>query len=633
MDFRTLCTNVNINSAGPSDLQRFSWRYASVIVIAAVAVYWNSFGGPFVFDDLSSIPENPTIRRLWPLSEVLSPPSGTTVEGRPLVNLTLAINYALGGTNVFGYHAVNLAIHILTALTLFGVIRRTLNNGPETTQFSIKIALASTLIWLVHPLQTESVTYIIQRAESLMALFYLLTIYCVIRAPPVSRDAERSAEAAPQSAPLRVAANRWYVLAIVVCACGMATKEVMVTAPLVVLLYDRAFLAGSFREAWRCRRGLYLGLAGTWLILAWLVIGAGGRSGSAGFGAGMSPLDYALTQFGAIVRYLQLSFWPQPLVFDYGTALATTPGEIVPPALIVVALVSASLFAWRRSPPVGFLMIVFFLILAPSSSIVPVATETAAEHRVYLPLASISILVVIATRRVVTKLTLPASVPQLALFVVVFALSTTTFQRNRDYATAFSLWSDTVRKRPDNPRAHLNLGVAMLDAKLFADALREFTTAIELKSDYSDAWNNRGHAHRLQQNYEHALHDFDRAIELNPKYAIAFYNRGGTFAEMQESERAIADFERAIELNPTFVAAITDRGVMHSQLKQFGRADEDFSKAIELQPDYAAAWYNRALSRVASGQYDRARDDLRRFEELGGVPDPALVRLLNTTSN
>ena len=197
---------------------------------------------------------------------MLCPPShGETVSGRPVLNLSLALNYAVSGCDVRGYHVTNLAIHLAAALLLFGIVRRTLprfrgcGGGQQLArlQLATPLALAIALLWAVHPLQTESVTYIVQRAESLMGLFYLLTLYCFLRGAGSAR------------------AIFWYAGSVLACLLGMATKEVMVSAPLVVLLYDRTFLAGSFREAWRRRWAYYLALAATWLLLAWLVAQTG----------------------------------------------------------------------------------------------------------------------------------------------------------------------------------------------------------------------------------------------------------------------------------------------------------------------------------------------------------------------
>jgi hypothetical protein len=209
------------------------------IVLAAVVVYGNSLSGSFVFDDVPSIAANPTIRALWPLTGPLSPPvaGGVTVGGRPLLNLSFALNYALGGMAVGGYHAINLVLHALAGLVLFGLARRTLLQAGLGVRFakdSTSLATALALLWTVHPLQTESVTYTVQRAEALCGLLYLLTLYAFVRGTTTS-------------------ANPWLWLSVATCFLGMASKEVMVSAPLMVLLYDRTFVAGSWGEAWRRR--------------------------------------------------------------------------------------------------------------------------------------------------------------------------------------------------------------------------------------------------------------------------------------------------------------------------------------------------------------------------------------------
>ncbi len=303
---------------------------AGVIAAAAIAAYSQTFSVPFHFDDQFAIAENATIRH-W--STALWPPPNTTASGRPMLNLSLALNYALSGQAVWSYHALNLVIHVLAGLTLFAVVRRTL--APQVAApAAARIAFAAALLWSLHPLQTEAVTYLVQRAESMMGLFYLLTLYCYLRA------------AAARSAGRRV----WGALAIGSCLLGMATKEVMVSAPLIVLFYDRTFLAGSFREAVRRRGWLLAGLAATWTLLPFLVLATQGRSGTSGFGSGISFARYGLTQFPAIGHYLRLSFWPHPLVFDYGTRWVAGLAAVWPSALIVSGLIGATAWAGRKDP-------------------------------------------------------------------------------------------------------------------------------------------------------------------------------------------------------------------------------------------------------------------------------------------
>jgi len=232
------------------------------------------------------------------------------------------------------------------------------------------LALAAALLWTLHPLQTECVTYLSQRAETLMGLFYLLTLYAVIRGSQ-----------GPWSAV-------WYAVAAAACLLGMASKEIMASAPLCVLLYDRAFLAGSWRAAWRRRWKLYLALGGTWLYLGYLILTAHGRGGTVGFGLPITPWQHLRNQFVAICLYLRLAVWPHPLVLDYLGFWVHRFGEAAPYAVVVAGLLAATLAALWRRPKVGFLGAWFFLVLAPSSSVFPLV-ETVAEHRMYLPLAAL----------------------------------------------------------------------------------------------------------------------------------------------------------------------------------------------------------------------------------------------------
>jgi hypothetical protein len=283
---------------------------------------------------------------------------------------------------VWGYHLSNLTIHILAALVLFGVVRQTLVSERLREQFgraATGLSLTVALIWTVHPLQTESVTYIIQRTESLMGLFLLLTLYCAIR----SFDSPRP--------------RRWQVAAVLACALGMGSKEVMIGAPILVLLYDWIFVGSSFREIWRRRWALYAGLAATWVLLALLV--ATGQARQAVISASFAQLGssaYAKTQCGVILYYLRLSLWPHPLVVDYNDwPIAKTAMDFVPWAVVLGAMLCATLVAlWRRSW-LGFPGAWFLIILAPSSSLIPIISEPAAERRMYLPLAAVVVLITV----------------------------------------------------------------------------------------------------------------------------------------------------------------------------------------------------------------------------------------------
>jgi protein O-mannosyl-transferase len=279
----TIPAESTFDPAPPAPKSRARWLAIAALIVGALAAYHNTLSLPFVFDDQIVVVDNTTIRDLRAWRDVLrAPHDGSGAAGRPMLNLTFALNYAWGGLDVRGYHVVNLLLHTSSALLLFALVRRTLQLPRLNSRYgphALPLALAVALLWELHPLNTESVTCISQRTELLVAFFYLLTLLALVR----------SAEG-----PAR---NRWQVLAVASCLIGMASKEVMATMPLVALLFDRTFIAGTFREAWRQRRPLYLGLMGTWLLLGALVLGMGGSRGvAAGFGLGVTPWSYALKQ-------------------------------------------------------------------------------------------------------------------------------------------------------------------------------------------------------------------------------------------------------------------------------------------------------------------------------------------------
>ncbi len=472
-----------------------------LLVLAGAAAYLNTFRVPFLFDDLKWIVSNPTLRKPWPPGDVLWPRQpGLNVAGRPVVSLSLALNYAAGGLDPRGYHAVNLLIHLAAGLLLFGIVRRTLNEPPEAPW----MALAAAGIWLLHPLQTESVTYVIQRTESLMGLLYLLTLYAALR--------------------------DWKVLAVLACALGMATKEVMVTAPLAVLLWDRAYRAGSFREAWARRRGLYLGLGATWGVLAACLAG-GTTTQQAGFGfQEIGPLDYARTQCGVILHYLRLAAWPNPLVFDYfGWPVARDLKDWLPQGLALLALLVPTLWALRRNHALGFPAFFFFLALAPTSSVMPIR-DLVFEHRLYLPLAGLAVLAVLGAKALARRAGVGGPALGLVLLAAAAGLGAATFLRNRDYRNALAIWYDTLHKRPLNPRARCIAGSLLLraDPDLSIAFSRE---AIRLKPDYALAYNNLGNALAWKNDLDGALAAVEEALRLDPDNQVIRTNRRVIMAE------------------------------------------------------------------------------------------------------
>jgi tetratricopeptide (TPR) repeat protein len=576
-----------------------------LVVAAGVVAYSNSFRGVFVLDDRDSIEDNPTVHHLWPLGQVLSPPrrGGITVEGRPLINLSLAINYAFSGDNPWGYHAVNLAIHLLAGLTLLGIVRRTLlQPGPIRSGPGLRerfgdaadgLALATALIWTVHPLQTESVTYIVQRAESIMGLFYLLTLYCFIRGSGSHRP------------------GLWYGLSWTACALGMASKEVMVSAPLVVLFYDRAFIAGSFREAWNRRWLVYLALASTWVLLGYLLVSAGSFMNNAENVAVSLHVpwwqyalsaQYALTQPGVILHYLRLALWPDPLCFDYGGQFGWPAAQSVRdaflPLIVVVALLAATLWACWRRPALGFLGIWFFIILAPTSSVLPVA-DRVFEHRMYLSLAAVVTLVTVGGfevgRRVLgARGTSGRIVAGSAVGLVTLGLAALTIRRNEVYRSELVLWQDTIAKCPNNPRAHNNLGLALFEAGRIQEAVVQYEQALRINPESAEAHNNLAFALFKLGRVPEALDHFQQAIRVKPNYAEAHYNLGLALSEIGRYPEAIGQYQEVLRSYPDHAPAHNNLGVSLLKRGDIPQAIQHYEAALRINPEYTSAQNNLA---------------------------------------
>jgi tetratricopeptide (TPR) repeat protein len=587
MDQRTpMSRSVSAPAVLPAPARGQLAKAAGLIALVSLLAYHNCFTVPFIYDDIPAILDNPTIRHLWPPWVPFSwPPGDTTVGSRPVANFTFAVNYALSGTQVWSYHALNLLIHILGALVLLGIVRRTLIRPVLAERFgqdSMPLAFAIASLWALHPLQTESVTYIVQRVESLMGLFYLLTVYCFIRSVGSPR-------------PLR-----WQSCAVASCLIGMATKEVMATAPLMVLLYDRTFVAGTFQKAWQQRRGFYLLLAATWLPLAALVSGTGwNRRGSAGFEAGVAPAAYWLTQVEAVTRYIGLSLWPRPLVFEYGPFRPRGLGEIAPYALLSLPLGLATIVALRSRPVLGFVGAWFLVILAPSS-VVPVATQTMAEHRMYLPLAAVAAAValgvyVIAGRR---------SLGLLGAMALILAFATG--MRNEDYRSGLTLWSDTVAKRPDNPNARNNLGLELFRAGRAEEAIAQYEAAIALQPAYPGALSNLGNALDRIGRTPEAIQAYEKAVALEPNFAAAHYNLAKALDRSGRISDAIEQYRETIRIKPDFSDVYVDMG---DDLSQSGSVDEavrQYTAALGHKPDNARAHFGLGNAMVREGQIPEA---------------------------
>lgn len=548
------------------------WMTAAGLVAAALVAYAGSFSVPFVLDDFRWIVENPGLgdwAAVW---------ARLSLDNRPLVMLSLGVNYALGGLDVRGYHVFNFAVHAVAGLLLFGIVRRVfgrMNRRWPQPLPSSWLAFSVALIWLIHPLQTQSVTYVIQRCESLMGMFFFLCLYAVVRASEARR------------------AWPWHVVAVAACVLGLGCKEVMVAAPVVALLLDRALLASSWREVFR-RRGLVHALLFA-AAAALLVAMASKMSGyaSAGFGCVVvTPVEYLRTQPAVILHYLRLAFWPRPLCLDYAWPVADAPREIYPAAAAVIAMLVASVAAFRYSAGLGFLGLSFFIVLAPSSSIIPIA-DLAFEHRMYVPLAAVVTLTVLTLHRLGRACLRDPSARRLAgaggLGAVALLLALLTWERNRDYGDPVRLWSKVLRIAPHNPRAHFSLGQAYRIAGDVDAARRCYERCLRLDGDFARAHGALGHMLLSEGSLQAAAEHLRRAVELKPDYLHALVNYGNLLARQNRFGEAVAYFRRALNLAPTNALVHLNLGTALLKSGRPEAAVSSYRQALRQDPKLVGA--------------------------------------------
>ena len=427
-------------------------RAAIGIAVLTIVAYLNSFGGDFVFDDVPEIALNPAMERLFPPWEAMF--RGQKAPARPLPYLSFAIDTHLWGRSPVGYHITNLVVHVVASLALFDLARLTLLSPRLRDRWgsrAVPLALVIASLWAVHPLQTQAVTYVYQRIESMAGMFCLVSLWAFARA-----------EAANWS-------WRWLTGSVAACAAAMASKENAVVLPLLVLSYDWFFTAAPdsrtwWTDVWR-RRRFYAAMASTWLILAAVLASQAGEYQEFGT-AKRSPVTYALTQPGVIMHYLRLSFWPVGQCLDYSgwTAVETPTLAELPAYVAIAAIVMLTAFGTLHRHPAAWLGVFFLMALAPTSSVMPVEAFVN-EHRMYLPLAAVVAAVVFgvaeAGRRMASRRAgQPAETDgrfmrtaAIAAGIVTVMLVLMTHARNRLYFSAAAIWNDVLDHDPGNYRA------------------------------------------------------------------------------------------------------------------------------------------------------------------------------------
>ncbi len=594
-------------------------RRTQMLLIAAAGcvAYHNSFGGVFLLDDDLWIVSNPDLRVLWPPTVAM----GESL--RPLAFYSFAVNVAISGTEAWSYHVVNLALHVTTALATFGLVRRALRL-PRVGMGGTRpdgIALAVALLWVVHPLNTQAVVYIVQRAELMMGLAYVLTLYAFVRSVETGDRGVR---------------RRWSVVAVLAFYAGLGCKEVIVTAPLVVLLFDALAVTGTFRDTLRRRWPLYVALFAPFVLgpLWWWITNPDRSVLLTPNEHAPGHFDYITAQGAVILGYLRLVVWPVDQSFDHAWSPAHHSTALLPSAVVIgAALVASIVGVWRKSV-LAWLGLTLFLVLAPSSGLVPLS-DFFVEHRMYLPLLPCVVAVVLGldalSTHVVTVPETRRAVVLSLLVAVTAALTAASVRRNALYESRVGMWTDVVAKSPHNVRAQFNLGLSLLDAggsDLEQRALERFLTVVELNPEHGEAHTNvgtilyrRGEIERAERHYRAALGGASERFVFHNNHGTALMELGRPADAVEAFERALDQLSREPEQEAEEPRLRNNLGVCRAHLDQAHSAIPHFERAVELDPTLAEAWANLVRTLAGDGRLADAEDAARR----ACVADPGMT--------
>lgn len=553
----------------------------TVILIAVVAFfsYSNTFRAGFNFDDIDGILINTLVKSnntgFWDI--MLS-------SRRAIGQLSFVMNYRIGGTNVFGYHLVNLLIHVLTASLLYRLVLVTCeaaHAAPTTTRGDFPtaafrdqdIAVFSALLFVAHPIQTQAVTYIVQRFTSLCTLFYLATILCYALARRTAE--EYSIENGSKQ--LRV----WgYITASLVCAIlAVMTKEIAFTLPIMVLIYEFMF----FRTHLQQRMKYLLFPVAVPISLACLMIfrtlqdtGMQGLHELTKIQTNISRIDYLFTQFRVIMTYIRLIFFPvnQNIDYDYPIYTAFT-GEVALSALALGMLILTALWLWIRSNGLqsatdapylrlmAFGIIWFFVTLSIESSLIPIV-DVIFEHRLYLPSVGALIAITAAVMFVAERFAASRNIVMLTLVATILILAIATFRRNAVWADELTLWQDAYLKAPRKVRVINNYAAALTVRGNGAIALPLLIKAIEISPGYFASWNNLprafGQIPLLRGHYWKGFEMVGPDGDVNPAmvtkwYSNALNNLGLAYQLQNNAPKAFDSYRKSLEVNPSFSLA------------------------------------------------------------------------------
>lgn len=606
-------------------------RRILTILLLGVLAYSNTLESPFVYDDGESILHNPVIQDISNFS-----PGGPGYESYPrrwIGYFTFAVNYHFGGLNVSGYHFFNLTIHLITGLLAYSFVSLTFRTpymtGSRLSSQAPMIGLLAALFFVIHPVQIQAVTYIVQRLTSLCTLFYLLALILYIQArlqfesrtprpAPAGVKINAPTVSGTGSGRTRLQAVTLLTCSVVAALLAMKTKEIAFTLPLAIALYEVSFFNGEWKRRTRMLLPLLLTLP---IIPVSVLMAVDESSGDLSSQisdlrahSDMPRLHYLFTQFRVIATYLRLLVLPinQNLDYDYPVFTSFFNPSVFLSFLLLLALFLLALYLYgfrvknpaaSLVPPPEFRLFAygifwFFLTLSVESSIFPIA-DVIFEHRIYLasfgPAVAVAVFLNLAAEK--TSAFFSGRLPLLVGCLVVAALTVATWQRNQIWQNEVSLWEDTARKSPDKARPWYNLGTHLTDSRRPAEAIPALQRAIKIDPQHADAWHNLGRALMLSGRTAEAVTPLRTAVLLKPEMDNAVINLAAALINTGNFTEAVPHLERVRRRIPNWPEVRLNLGIAYVGIGNLQGARGELAVLYRLAPQLAPTlveWIRRA---------------------------------------
>jgi Tfp pilus assembly protein PilF len=576
-------------------LSRYETLFLLSLALIVILIYANTIGSPFIFDSRNNIESNPHIRiSKITLNQLTEAAFKSPSRQRPLSNISFALNYYLHGYNVVGFHVVNILVHISTGFLLYFFVKSTFRTPALRSRYGdyLWISFFTTAVWMVHPLQTQSVSYIVQRMNSLCAMFYVLSILFYTRFRLSGQQK-----------------NKWWLFSgcILAAMLALASKQIAVTLPVFIVAYEWYFFQNLELKWLKNKIPL---LSGCLLLVTVIALALLGSNPLDGILQGYKGRDFTLiqrllTEPRVVIFYLSQLLWPHPsrLNLDHDFTLSnslTDPMTTFFSIFTIAALIGLAVVMARKQRLLSFCILWFFGNLVIESSIVPL--EIIFEHRVYLPSMTFSLIIVLLVYRWVK----PTWLPTALLCSMVTVCAFWTYERNEVYSDRITFWQDCVDKSPRKARPYNNLGVSLADQGYHDQAIKNYQKALQIDPLYQEPVANIGISLAQQGKMEESITQFLKALEINPKDYKTLNNLGASLIVVGRHKEAIQNLSQALTLNPYYAQAHTNLGAALQHQGRIEEAINHFSTAVLLDPDYTRAYNNLGIILANQGRYEEA---------------------------